>query len=66
MDLKTGKITRSVVFENDKYCFAPIQERNPQFIPPSSCEIFQPGLNNTIYIYTEDRGQDQFARLTFK
>lgn len=66
VDLGSGKITRSVVFENDKYCFAPIQERNQQFIPPSECEIFLPGKDNEIFIYTEDRGKDQFGRLTFQ
>lgn len=63
--LSNGAISRKVVFENDKYCFAPIQERNPQFIPPADCEIFVPGKNNEIFIYTEDRGQDQFGKLKF-
>lgn len=66
VDLKTGKITRAVVFENEKYCFAPIQERNRQFMPPSECEIFVPGKNNEVFIYTEDRGRDQFGKLTFQ
>lgn len=66
VNLGSGAITRSVVFENDKYCFAPIQERNRQFMPPSECEIFTPGKNNEIYIYTEDRGKDQFGKITFK
>jgi hypothetical protein len=65
VSLSDGKITRELVFENNTYCFAPIQERNPQFIPPSDCEIFVPGINNDIYIYTEDRGRDKFGRLTF-
>jgi hypothetical protein len=55
-----------VVFENEDYCFAPIQERDPNFIPPSECEIFVPGKKNEIYIYTEDKGKDQFAKLSFK
>lgn len=63
--LSNGAISRKVVFENEKYCFAPIQERNPQFIPPSDCEIFVPSKNNEIFIYTEDRGQDQFGKLKF-
>ncbi|MBS1635964.1 MAG: hypothetical protein JST26_08565 [Bacteroidetes bacterium] len=63
--LTNGNITRKVVFENEKYCFAPIQERNPQFIPPSDCEIFVPSKNNEIFIYTEDRGADQFGKLKF-
>lgn len=66
VDLKTGKIAREVVFENEKYCFAPIQERNRQFMPPSECEIFVPGKNNEVYIYTEDRGQDQFGKIIFQ
>jgi hypothetical protein len=66
VDLKTGSIQRSVVFKNEDYCFAPIQERNSSFIPPSECEVFVPGKNNQVYIYTEDRGRDQFGTLKFK
>jgi hypothetical protein len=66
VNLKTGDIKRQVVFENDEYCFAPIQERNPQFIPPSDCEIFVAGKNNDVYIYTEDRGKDKFGKLKFE
>ena len=66
VDLANGSIKRSVVFENEDYCFAPIQERNPYFIPPSECEIFVNGKKNEIYIYTEDRGRDRFGKLTFK
>jgi hypothetical protein len=66
VDLAKGTIKRSVIFENEDYCFAPIQERNPSFIPPSECEIFVPGKNGQIYIYTEDRGRDQFGTLKLK
>lgn len=65
IDLKTGKISRQVVFENEDFCFAPIQERNPQFIPPTDCEIFSPGNKGEIFIYTEDRGVDRFGRIKF-
>lgn len=65
IDLKTGKISRQLVFENEDFCFAPIQERNPQFIPPSDCEIFTPGNKGEIFIYTEDRGVDRFGRIKF-
>ena len=41
ISLKDGSVTeRNVLMKNEDYCFAPIQERNPQFIPPSDCEIF--------------------------
>lgn len=66
LNLATGAIKRSVIFENENYCFAPIQERNPQFIPPSECEIFVFGDKNEIFVYTEDKGRDQFGRLKFK
>ena len=56
---------RKVLMENEDYCFAPIQERNPQFIPPSNCEIFVPGKNNEIVIYTEDKGRDRFSKIKF-
>jgi hypothetical protein len=66
MSLADGKVTnRVVLMKNEDYCFAPIQERNPQFIPPSDCEIFVQGKNNEIYIYTEDRGRDRFATIKF-
>ena len=57
---------RKVLMENEDYCFAPIQERNPQFIPPSNCEIFVPGKNNEIVIYTEDKGKDRFSKIKFE
>ena len=67
MSLLDGKITkRTVLMKNDDYCFAPIQERNPQFMPPSDTEIFAPGANNEIYIYTEDKGQDRFSKIKFE
>ncbi|HWY10737.1 MAG TPA: hypothetical protein VN026_05390 [Bacteroidia bacterium] len=66
VSLADGKVTnRVVLMKNEDYCFAPIQERNPQFIPPSDCEIFVPGKDNTIYIYTEDSGRDRFATIKF-
>lgn len=66
MSLQDGKVTsRKVLMNNEDYCFAPVQERNPQFIPPSDCEIFVPGKDNEIYIYTEDRGRDRFATIKF-
>ncbi len=62
-----GKVTnRTVLMKNEDYCFAPIQERNTQFIPPSDCEIFVQGKDNQIYIYTEDKGRDRFAKIKFE
>lgn len=67
ISLKDGSVTeRKVLMANEDFCFAPIQERNPQFIPPSDCEIFVPSSNNEIFIYTEDRGQDRFAKIKFE
>jgi hypothetical protein len=66
VSLQDGSVTkRNVLMKNEDYCFAPIQERNVQFIPPSDCEIFVPGDNNEIYIYTEDKGRDRFAVIKF-
>ncbi len=66
MSLANGEVTkRTVLMKNDDYCFAPIQERNPQFMPPSDTEIFAPGANSEIFIYTEDRGKDRFSRIKF-
>lgn len=67
VSLKDGSVTeRKVLMNNEDYCFAPVQERNPQFIPPSDCEIFVPGGNNEIVIYTEDRGMDRFSKIKFE
>jgi hypothetical protein len=66
LNIKTGEIKRIVLMKNDDFCFAPIQERNPSFIPPSDTEIFVKGTNNEIYIYTEDRGQDRFSKIKFE
>lgn len=66
MSLADGKVTkRTVLMKNDDFCFAPIQERNPQFMPPSDTEIFVQSSNNEIFIYTEDRGQDRFSKIKF-
>ncbi|MBK8806002.1 MAG: hypothetical protein IPO21_04875 [Bacteroidales bacterium] len=61
-----GQITRGVIFPNEDYCFAPIQERDEKFFPPEKTEIFVPGADNTIFIYTEDKGKDQFSSLKLK
>lgn len=66
VSITDGSIKRSVIFENEKYCFAPIQERDPMLLPPSEWEIFVPGANNAIYIYTEDKGRDQFGKIQFQ
>lgn len=66
VSLTTGKITRTVIFKNEDYCFAPIQEKNPSFYPPSETEIFVPSKDNQIYIYTEDKGKDRFGVLKFE
>lgn len=67
VSLKDGSVTeRNILMKNEDYCFAPIQERNPQFIPPSDCEIFVPSKNNEIFIYTEDKGQDRFSKIKFE
>lgn len=65
VSLSDGSLTHKLFFNNEDYCFAPIQERNPQFIPPTDTEIFVRGKNNEIYIYTEDKGRDRFAKITF-
>ncbi len=61
--LETGAINRELIFCNEDYCFAPIQERNASFYPPSATEIFIKGEGNEIYIYTEDRGKDRFSKI---
>ena len=66
MSLADGNVTqRTVLMKNEDYCFAPIQERNPQFMPPSDTEIFVKQGNNEIFIYTEDRGKDRFSKIKF-
>ena len=66
VDAANGKLTHKLIFNNEDYCFAPIQERNPQFMPPTDTEIFVKGKSNDIYIYTEDRGKDRFTKLVLK
>lgn len=63
MSTSNGAVKHKLIMENETYCFAPIQERNPEFIPPSEAEIFVPGTANELYVYTEDRGKDRFAKL---
>ncbi len=61
-----GQIKHKLIFENDTYCFAPIQEKNIAFMPPADTENFVKGTDNEIYIYTEDRGRDRFSKITFE
>ncbi len=66
VSLATGKVVHKLVFENDTYCFATVQERNPQFMPPEEAEIFVPEGKNAVIVYTEDKGKDRFTKLTMK
>jgi hypothetical protein len=61
--LSDGTVKNKLVFENEDYCFAPLQERNPEFYPPSDTEIFVPCMNNEVILYTENKGKDRFIRL---
>lgn len=63
ISLQNGSITNDLVFDNKDYCFAPIQERNFKYMPPSECEIFVPVSGDEIILYTEDRGRDKFVKL---
>ena len=65
ISLDKGNIKHQMLFENKDYCFAPIQERNPQFMPPEDVEIFVPSKDNELFIYTEDRGRDRFSKIKF-
>ncbi len=58
-----GKVKHDIAFVNDTYCFAPIQERNIQFLPPNEAEIFTEGSVDEIFIYTEDKSKGRFCRL---
>lgn len=66
IDLATGNVTHKLIFENEDYCFAPVQERNFAYMPPPETENFVKGKENEIYIYTENRGKDRFSKLTFE
>jgi hypothetical protein len=61
-----GKLKHDVVFKNEEYCFAPIQERNIEFMPPEDAEIFADGKKDEVFIYTEDRGKGRFCKLMLK
>jgi hypothetical protein len=58
-----GKVKHEIAFENKTYCFAPIQERNIQFLPPQEAEIFTEGALDEIYIYTEDKSKGRFCKI---
>lgn len=60
-----GKQEHEIAFENEDFCFAPIQERNIQFLPPEEAEIFVKGNHDEeIIIYLDDRGKGKFAKVT--
>ena len=62
----TGKLEHGVAYKNETYCFAPIQERNIQFLPPENAEIFVNGKQDEIFVYTEDKGKGKFCRLVME
>ncbi|MGZ3885012.1 MAG: hypothetical protein ACXVPQ_03395 [Bacteroidia bacterium] len=66
INVNSGKMDRQVVFRNDDYCFAPIQENNLQFVPANNTQIFVDDGKDRIIIYTEDRGNERFSRLKLK
>lgn len=66
IDLKTGTLKRQLVFENDDYCFAPIQENNLQFVPDNNTQVFVSDGKDQLIIYTEDRGRERFSKLKLK
>jgi hypothetical protein len=61
-----GKVKHDIAFVNDTYCFAPIQERNIQFLPPNEAEIFTEGSVDEIFIYTEDKAKGRFCRINME
>lgn len=63
IDMSNGTLNRGLIFVNDTYCFAPVQERNPQFYPPDDAVNFVKDSPEELIIYTEDRGKDRFSRL---
>lgn len=58
-----GSMKHGLVFENDDFCFAPIQVSDPFLIPSENTEIFQQGSKKEIFIYREDRGVDRFDKV---
>jgi hypothetical protein len=63
--LKDGSMTHNLIFKNETFCFAPIQEKDPNFMPPPECENFVQAKKHEIIIYTEDRTVERFSRLVF-
>lgn len=61
-----GKVKHDIAFVNETYCFAPIQERNIQFLPPEDAEVYVPGDENEIFIYTDDKGKGKFFKLNLE
>ncbi|MCE3280444.1 MAG: hypothetical protein K0S44_2635 [Bacteroidetes bacterium] len=66
INIADGSQKHGLIFNNEDYCFAPIQERNPQFYPPEDTEIFVNGKGDELYIYTEDKGKDRFSKISLK
>jgi hypothetical protein len=66
VDLRSGSLNQQLVFTNEKYCFAPIQENNLQFVPADNTQVYVSDGSKSIIIYTEDRKRERFSRLKFK
>ncbi len=58
-----GKVKHEVAYKNETYCFAPIQERDPNFYPPEDAEIFISAESDNVIVYTEDKGKGRFAKM---
>jgi hypothetical protein len=66
VDLAIGNLSQQLVFKNEKYCFAPIQENNLQFVPADNTQVYVSDGSKNIIIYTEDRKKERFSKLQFK
>lgn len=61
-----GKVQHEVAYKNETYCFAPIQERDPNFFPPEDAEIYVNSGSDNIIVYTEDRGKGRFCQIALQ
>ena len=58
-----GKVQHAVAYKNESYCFAPIQERDPNFYPPEDSDIYVKAEGDNVIVYTEDKGKGRFLQL---
>jgi hypothetical protein len=66
VNINDGLLKHGLIFENIKYCFAPIQIKDINFYPSRNSDVIF-GANNEVYFFTQDyKGKECFDKLVLQ